>query len=204
MKKGILLTVVGLMLLVGVLGGIKFMQFDKMGAAQGKQMAPPGIVTTAKVRSDTWETRVSAVGSLEAVQGVLVTAELMGKIVQIPFEPGSRVKAGTLLVQQDISLETAQLRAAEATASLAKINFQRSAKLLPDRVISRSDYDDNEAQLKQAEAQADTFRATIAKKTIRAPFDGRPDGLFGDGGAEGVGLGLGLFQLCFVVVVVGA
>ncbi len=162
-----------LIVLVVVLSGIKGLQIGRM-VAQGKQFAlPPGIVTTATVQSDSWETRLSSVGSLEAVQGVMVTAELTGKVVKIAFEPGSKVAAGDLLVQQDTTSETAQLRAAEATATLARINFDRSNKLLPDRVISQSDYDNADAQLKQAEAQADTIRATIAKKTIRAPFAGR-------------------------------
>ncbi len=173
MKIRIFLTILGLMVLVAVLGGTKFLQIDRM-IAQGKAFAPPpGIVTTYTVQSDTWETRLSAVGSLEAVQGVTITAELTGKVAAIDFAPGTRVAAGDLLVQQDVSLEIAQLRAAEATATLARINFDRSGKLLPDRAISQADYDNSVAQLKQAEAEVDTIRATIAKKTIRAPFTGR-------------------------------
>ena len=116
---------------------------------------------------------MTAVGSLDAVQGVTVTAEVTGKVVRIAFEPGSRVEAGDLLVQQDVSAETAQLRAAEATADLARINFERSKKLLPEKVVSQADYDNNRAQLTQSLAQVDNLRAVIAKKTIRAPFAGR-------------------------------
>jgi membrane fusion protein, multidrug efflux system len=113
------------------------------------------------------------VGSLEAVQGVIVTAELPGKVERIGFEPGTKVKAGELLLQQDISAETAQLRAAEATLTLANIELDRKRKLLSQKTISRSEYDNAEAQFKQAEAQADNIRAAIKKKTIRAPFSGR-------------------------------
>jgi membrane fusion protein (multidrug efflux system) len=114
-----------------------------------------------------------AVGSLAAVQGVTVTAELTGKVVQIAFTPGSRVKAGDLLVKQDTSSEEAQLRSAEAAAALAKLNVERLGKLLAERTIAQSQYDNAEAGYKQAVAQADNIRASIAKKTIRAPFDGR-------------------------------
>ena len=173
MIKRIIITIVGLLVAVGVLGGIKGLQIKRM-IAQGKQFSPPPEpVTTAVARKETWESLLTAVGSLEAVQGVIVTAELSGKVERIGFEPGTKVKTGELLVQQDISAENAQLRAAEASLTLAKIDLDRKSKLLAQKTISRSEYDNAEAQFKQAEAQADTIRATIKKKTIRAPFAGR-------------------------------
>ncbi len=173
MKKRILLTLAGLTALVGILGGIKGLQIDRM-IAHGKQMLPPSeAVTTAVAILQTWESLLPAVGSLAAVQGVTVTAELTGKVVQIAFTPGSRVKAGDMLVKQDTSSEEAQLRSAEAAAALAKLNVERLGKLLAERTIAQSQYDNAEAGYKQAVAQADNIRASIAKKTIRAPFDGR-------------------------------
>lgn len=172
-KRVIFLTIVGLLLLMGVLGGIKGLQIKSM-IAQGHQFVPPPeTVTTATVKAESWESLLPAVGSLEAVQGVLVSAELSGKVVHIAFEPGTKVKAGDLLVQQDTASETAQLRSAEATAALSKLNLERAEKLLPDKVISQSDYDNDVAKYKQALAQTDAIRAVIAKKTIRAPFSGR-------------------------------
>ncbi len=173
MIKKIIITIVGLLVVVGILGGIKGLQIERM-IAQGKQFSPPPEpVTTAVARKETWESLLTAVGSLEAVQGVIVTAELSGKVERIGFEPGTKVKTGELLVQQDISAENAQLRAAEANLTLAKIDLERKRKLLAQRTISRSEYDNAEAQFKQAAAQADTIRAAVKKKTIRAPFDGR-------------------------------
>jgi membrane fusion protein (multidrug efflux system) len=173
MIKRIIITIVGLMVVVGILGGIKGLQIKRM-IAQGKQFSPPPEpVTTAIARKETWESLLTAVGSLEAVQGVIVTAELSGKVERIGFEPGTKVKTGDLLVQQDISAENAQLRAAEANLALAKIDLDRKSKLLDQKTISRSEYDNAEAQYKQAAAQADNIRAAIKKKTIRAPFDGR-------------------------------
>lgn len=172
-KRVILLTVVGLLLLMGTLGGIKGLQIKSM-IAQGQQFVPPPeTVTTASVRAASWESLLPAIGSLEAVQGVLITAELSGKVARIAFEPGTKVKAGDLLVQQDTTSEMAQLRSAEATVALTRLNFERAEQLLPEKVISQSDYDNAVAQYKQAQAQVDTIRAVIAKKTIRAPFSGR-------------------------------
>jgi membrane fusion protein (multidrug efflux system) len=116
---------------------------------------------------------IESVGSLAAVQGVNVAAELDGKIVHIAFEPGTTVKEGDLLVQQDTSTEEAQLRSAEASVTLAKVSLRRDHELMAQSTISQSELDSAEAQFKQAEAQADDIRAAISKKTIRAPFAGR-------------------------------
>jgi membrane fusion protein (multidrug efflux system) len=171
MKKLIVLSIVGVIALVAGLGGIKFLQIGRM-SAQALQTPPPETVTSAVARRQTWESLLPAVGSLQAVQGVTVETELAGKVVQIAFEPGTKVRAGDLLVRQDTSLEEAQLRAAEAAATLAKNNLERTKELFSRNTISKSEWDNAETQFKQAVAQADTFRATIAKKNIRAPFAG--------------------------------
>ena len=173
MKKRIVLTIVGLIVLIGILGGIKGLQISRM-VAHGKKFAPPPTtVTTFEVQPESWESLLTSVGTLEAVQGVMVTAELKGKVENIAFEPGAIVRAGDLLVQQDISSETAQLRASEAAVALAKITLKRTRKLLTEKTVPQSQYDNAEAQYKQAAAQVDNIRATIAKKTIQAPFAGR-------------------------------
>jgi membrane fusion protein, multidrug efflux system len=173
MKKPIIFTIVGLVVLIGVLGGIKGLQISRM-IAHGKQFVPPPeTVTTFEVHPELWQSLLTAVGSLEAVQGVMVSAELKGKVENIAFKPGAMARAGDLLVQQDISSETAQLRASEAAVALAKITIDRTRQLLAIGTASQSQYDNADAQYKQAAAQADDIRATIAKKTIRAPFAGR-------------------------------
>jgi len=173
MKKRVIFTIIGLLIIIGVMGGIKGLQINRMIAQGSQSVPPPETVTTAVVRADSWESRLSAVGSLAAVQGVMVTAELTGKVVRIAFEPGTKVNAGDLLVQQDTSSEKAQLRAAEATVELARRNLERMKKLLDRRTIAQSQYDNADAQYKEGVAQADTIRAAIAKKNIRAPFAGR-------------------------------
>ena len=173
MKKRILYTIAGLILVTGVLGGIKALQIHEM-ILHGEQSVPPPLpVNTVVVQKQSWQELLSSVGSLEAVEGVMVTAELTGKVVKIGFEPGTMVRAGDLLVQQDISSEKAQLRGAEAALELARVNVERMRKLLADETIAQSQYDNAAAQYKEARAQVDNIRATIEKKTIRAPFAGR-------------------------------
>jgi membrane fusion protein (multidrug efflux system) len=173
MTKRIILAIVSMIVIIVALAGMKIVQFGSMASQGALFVPPPPPVTTAVVKKESWESLLTSVGSLTAVQGITVTAELAGKVESISFEPGSRVKAGELLVQQDISSEEAQLRAEEAKLALAKANLKRLDKLLEGDSIAQSRYDDTEAQFKQAMARADNIRATIAKKTILAPFAGR-------------------------------
>ena len=169
----VLITAVGLVLLIGGLATIKSLQIGRM-IAQGKESAtPPETVTIAPVRNDSWETVLTAVGSLQAVQGVMIAAELPGRVAGIEFDSGTKVVKGQLLVQQDISEELARERVAQSELDLARKNYKRAKGLLPEKVISKSSFDDSKAQFEKAEASLDTIRATIEKKTIRAPFTGR-------------------------------
>jgi membrane fusion protein (multidrug efflux system) len=173
MKKKVLLALLGVILLVALLGGIKALQIGRMIDQGKKFVPPPETVTTAVVRGDAWERTLTAVGSLEAVQGVTVAAELPGKVVRLAFTPGGSVRRGELLLQQDVSSEQAQLPGAEAAAALARRNLERASELLAQRFISQAEHDAAVATWQQALSAAENIRAVIAKKTIRAPFAGR-------------------------------
>ena len=173
MKKRILITLIGLAVLIAVLGSVKALQIRAM-INQGKHFVPPPeTVTSALVKADSWETSLNAVGTLNAVQGVTVAAELAGKVVKISFEAGTPVKKGDILLRQDTSSEEAQLPGVVAQANLARANCKRSDQLYAKGIIAKADLDSAVATAEQAEAQAENIRATIAKKTIRAPFSGQ-------------------------------
>jgi membrane fusion protein, multidrug efflux system len=173
MIKRIVLAVLAIILVIGALAGIKGLQIGRMVAQSESFVPPPETVTQAEAQTAQWENVLTSVGSLEAVQGVMVSAEVPGKVVGIDFVPGAKLNAGALLVQQDISTETAQLRSAETQVNLTRAAFERARQLLPEKVISQSDFDDAEAQHQQALAQLENIRTVIAKKAIRAPFAGR-------------------------------
>lgn len=161
------------LLIAGPLIFVKVGQFKAMAAAGAAMVMPPTTVTAAEAKESMWESTLSATGTLVAVQGVTIGAEMPGKVVKIEFEAGAVVKAGDLLVQLDTTTEQAQLRAAEATAALGKANLARARDLRQSNTNSPAELDAADAQAKQAEAQAESIRAVIAKKTIRAPFAGR-------------------------------
>jgi membrane fusion protein, multidrug efflux system len=173
MIKKIIITAFGLILVLGVLGGVKVLQITTLIAAGKSMLPPPDTVTTAEVTEQTWAPSLNAVGSLAAVQGVTLSAEVAGTVSKIDFESGAAVASGALLVELDTSVEQAQLRSYEATADLAKLNLQRSRTLRESNTNSQADLDAADAQAKQAFAQVENSRALIAKKNVSAPFAGR-------------------------------
>ncbi|MFT3781606.1 MAG: efflux RND transporter periplasmic adaptor subunit [Nibricoccus sp.] len=173
MAKKILFTAAGLILVIGFLVGTKAAQISSMIAASKNARQPSDAVATFVAKKAQWRPSVSAVGSVTAVQGVTVSAQMAGNVAEIAFESGAIVKQGDLLLRLDTSVEEAQLRAAEAAVALAKLNIERAQDLLQKTSISQSEFDAADAQFKQASAQADNIRAVISKKTVRAPFAGR-------------------------------
>lgn len=171
MNKTTVVVILAIVLSVGALVATKAMQFQTLTSQAGEQ--PPAKVTFAETVLSHWENKLSTVGSLAAVDGIVVAAEEPGKIETVAFTPGGRVASGDLLVQQDISIEQAQLRSAEATAELANNNLRRIQRLIKQNSASISDLETAQAEARKASAQLDEVKARITKKSIRAPFGGR-------------------------------
>ena len=171
--KRVTIAIIGLLIVFGLLGTVKALQIRRMAESDKNFVPPPQTVTVAEVSEAAWETTIKAVGTIEAVQGVMVTAELAGKVTRIEFKPGKHVKAGQLLLRQDISTETAQLKVAQSNADLALKNLERARQLYEEKVIPVAKLDEAKSRHETAAAQVELIRTTIAKKTIRAPFSGR-------------------------------
>jgi membrane fusion protein (multidrug efflux system) len=159
-------------LVIAGLGFFKVRQFQAAAGAAAAFQPPPEAVTTIVATQETWPTTLTAIGTVAAVQGVTVSADLPGTVDRIAFESGQAVRRGDVLVELDTRQERAQLAAMEAQRELAGLNYDRMRGLLDERVISKAEYDRAMAEQKQADAQAVEIRAAIARKTIRAPFSG--------------------------------
>ena len=172
MIKRMILMLLAVAVFLGAIGFVKFRQV-KTAMAQGASFQPPPeAVTTVVARQDEWSSSVSSIGTVTAVQGVTVSADLPGIVEKISFESGRMVRKGDLLVKLDTSQEEAQLAAGEARRNLTRLNLDRMKGLHQSGVISQSDYDRSVAEAQQNEAQVGEIRATIERKTIRAPFSG--------------------------------
>src|SRR2546426_2535864 len=172
MAKRMIVMLTVTTLFVAALGFVKFKQIQ-MAIAQGASFQPPPeAVTTIVANREEWPASLSAIGTVAAVQGATVSADLPGIIDRIAFDSGKTVRAGEVLVQLDARQEQAQLTAAEAQLDLARLNLDRMTDLHRQGITSQSDYDRTAAEHKQAEARVGELRATIDRKKIRAPFTG--------------------------------
>ncbi|MGH9537688.1 MAG: efflux RND transporter periplasmic adaptor subunit [Terriglobales bacterium] len=171
MAKRMLLMLGVVVVLLTALGFVKFKQVQSAVQASAFQ-PPPESVTSVVVKREQWPATTGVIGTLEAVHGVMVSADLPGTVDKINFDSGKGVREGEVLVELDTRQERAQLAALEAQRDLAKVNYGRMQQLVKDGVISRMEYDQATAQQKQTEANVGEIRATIERKTIRAPFSG--------------------------------
>lgn len=132
----------------------------------------PAPVEVGKAEATTLTDEAAAVGALRARQSVIVRPEVSGRIAQLSFVDGQKVRRGQLLVQLDDTLQQAQLKQAEAQASIARTNLQRSRELLGQGFISQSAVDQNAAALQVAEAQVALAQAQVGRMKILSPFEG--------------------------------
>jgi len=161
----------GLIALVIILVGIKALQVAKMMSSP--QMMPATTVTSAPVKEEDWAPILSAVGSVSAVQGAVLSTDLAGTVGEVKFESGAVAKKGDVLVRLDASSEEGQLRTAVADLELARQDLERTRDLAARKVISKAELDAAESKFKQKEGAVDNMRAMVAKKEVRAPFDGQ-------------------------------
>jgi membrane fusion protein (multidrug efflux system) len=171
MAKRMLLMLAVVVAVIASLGYYKTKQIQAAVKAHSFS-PPPEAITTVVAKSATWPSTMSVVGTTVAIHGVTVAADLPGTVAQISFDSGRTVQAGEVLAELDTRQERAQLAATEAQRDLAKINHARMQQLVNEGVISRQEYDKAIAEQKQTEANVAEIKATIARKTIRAPFTG--------------------------------
>ena len=172
MAKRMFLMLTVVVALIAALAFVKFRQFQAMAAQFAAMQPPPEAVTTIVAERDEWPNALAAVGTIAAVLGVTVSADLPGVVDRIAFDSGRTVKEGDVLVELDTRQEQAQLVAAEAELELARLTFERMKGLIEHDAVSRAEFDAAAAAQKQADARIREIRATIARKTIRAPFSG--------------------------------
>ena len=170
-KRMILMLALTAAVLAG-LGAVKFQQIQTAVAQAAAMQPPPEAVTTIVAEAEPWPDTISVIGTTAAVQGVTVSADLPGLVDRITFDSGRFVREGDVLVQLDTRQEQAQLAAAEAQRELARLNFERMQALVVDGAISRADFDQAAAEQKSTDARVGEIKASIARKTIRAPFSG--------------------------------
>jgi multidrug efflux system membrane fusion protein len=172
MFKRILLTLFGLGLAFGIIYIIKYYREQEARAMQMASLPPPIPVATATAISGPLPRYIDAIGTLEAVQQVVVSPEVGGRVVALHFESGETVRAGAALVQLNDAPERGDLDRFRALAEFARRELDRVESVTDRRAISQTAVDEAKRRLDEARAEITRTEALIAQKLIRAPFDG--------------------------------
>ena len=140
--------------------------------APGNGPAKAPAVEVAKVETMTLVDETQAVGSLRSRQGVMMRPEVGGRVKQIFFSDGQRVRKGQVMVQFEDQLQSAQLSQAKAELSIAEANHKRNQELVTQNFISKRSLDESGAALEVARAKLALADATLQRLKVLAPFDG--------------------------------
>lgn len=171
--KSSIIAVASLFGVFVVVAGIKATQVMAMIESGANTPASSETVSTFTAEVQHWPNTYSAMGSVEASEGIRITAEVAGKVKEIRFKSGEQVKKGTVILVQESGNEQAQLSAAEARLRLAKSNHERLVELRKRNTVSQSELDTAVQQMESALGDVNDLKTTLEKKLVRAPFDGR-------------------------------
>ena len=133
---------------------------------------PAISISAANAESTPWQSRLPAIGTFKAFQGVDLTVEVGGTVRDVLFESGQKVSLKQPLIQMDSDVEQASLGTAEAELSLARVEFERGRSLVNRQSLSKSEFDRLASSLQKANASVAQLQAMLAKKRIVAPFAG--------------------------------
>lgn len=173
MRRRLIIVVIAAGALLAAIVGFNTWKANFTAQLRLKNAAPPQTVSAATVQFSDWQPEVSAVGSLRAVRGVDVTTEVTGLVRALRFKSGDQVRSGQVLVELNADAEIAQQHALEAAADLSSTVYERDKVQYQAQAISKAQLDADAADLRSKRAQAAAQAALVAKKTLRAPFDGR-------------------------------
>lgn len=172
MRKRMLILIICLVVVFGGIFGWKAFVNYQIDQFLAHRTAPPVTVATLRAKQARWTPRLSSTGSLRAVQGVDITTEVPGKVVEIGFASGEKIAKGELLVALDTATEKAQLAGLRSQVELTRLTEQRKSKLHKRGVGSQAALDEAAANYKNSQAAVRAKQAEIDKKTIVAPFAG--------------------------------
>jgi membrane fusion protein (multidrug efflux system) len=133
----------------------------------------PQVVSAIAAKPTVWQSQLHAVGSLRAVRGADLAAEIGGVVDALNFDSGNQVQAGAVLLRLRLNDDPAKLLQLQAAAELAEQNYKRDQEQFAAQAISQAVLDSDASTLKSARAAVTAQQALIGEKIVKAPFAGR-------------------------------
>lgn len=178
-RGALLATWIGSILVIACtlagLAALGWWKYQQIIAAQSTPPPPemPTVVGLRQVGTVAWRNSTSSIGTILAPRSITVNNELPGTVSSVTFQPGSLVETGQVLLQQDTSVELAQLKAAEAREAFTRSTLERNRSMAQTDAVTRIELEELQSQWEQARSQVEELKAVIRRKTISAPFRGR-------------------------------
>jgi membrane fusion protein (multidrug efflux system) len=173
LHRRLIIMLVAVGVLLGLIVAFNLFKGYMIRKAMSQAALAPETVTTTTAEYSDWQPEIGALGSVRAVRGVDVTTEVAGLVRSVRFRSGEDAKQDQVLVELNADTDVAQLHALEAAAELSATVYARDHVQFEAQAISQAQLDADQADLKNRRAQVAAQAATVAKKTLRAPFAGR-------------------------------
>lgn len=170
-RKFIIVAVV----LIGVIASVYFFKMFKGMMTQkfiSAAMPVQTVVTGEKVTEVFWEPQIPTVGTASAKQSVDIAPEVSGRVTEILFTSGQKVKEGELLIQLNPDVLIAELESAKAKAAFMAITYERQLELYKRNAGQKQSVDSALADMDEAKANVDKIQAQLDQLAIKAPFSG--------------------------------
>ena len=147
---------------------------------------PPAVVAVAPVKNGDVTPQAEFIGTVFYEEVSDVASEVSGRVDEVRFEEGQRIKKNQVLIKLGADILEKRLGATSANyeqvlseLEIARIEFERREKLFKSKAISEQSYDENRFRVKGLQKRAESLKAEVErieielqKKIIRAPFDG--------------------------------
>ncbi|OOF51161.1 efflux transporter periplasmic adaptor subunit [Rodentibacter genomosp. 1] len=167
-----IILVVFVLIFAGVIG-FNVLRGIMIGKAIANMPESSSPVTALEVKASEWTPVINTTGLVRPNQGAMLSAQNAGAVSKVFVQNGQIVKKGDLLVELDSSVERASLQAAQAQLPALRQTYQRYANLLASSSVSRQEVDNAKSAYDAQVANIESLKATIERRQIVAPFDGK-------------------------------
>lgn len=172
MRRWMIIIGGALVLLLVVIVGFNHLRSEGIKKFFASMKPPPTNVSAVEAKSEVLPNLLTGVGDLAAVHQVNVTTDVSGRVTEILFTAGTKVKAGDPLIQIFDAPDQSDLASYKAQTLAASLALDRAKALAAKSFGPQATVDQSQAAFDQAQAAVAKTEAIISQKRIKAPFDG--------------------------------
>lgn len=138
----------------------------------GDDRAPLATVRTRISEATTRTNTLRFTGNTAAERRVELKVETEGRITQLGFEKGDRVRQGQNLVRVALNDRSARLARAQAQMRQRQLEFEAAQTLAQKNFRSQTNVAEAQAQLEAAQAALTSIQVELSQTALAAPFSG--------------------------------